>query len=86
MRKKNVFLVTGRYRDAEGNPRGDLIDAIVCGVDEQSAKAYLARTAPNFAITSFTGLLALEKRAKTAIEMLAEEKPSWLVMIEPALR
>lgn len=86
MRKKNVFLVTGRYRDAAGDPRGDLVDAIVCGINEQSARAHMEETAPNIVIASFTSLVALENRAKKAIAVLAEEKPSWLVLVEPALR
>ncbi|MEM8519054.1 hypothetical protein [Janthinobacterium sp. CAN_S7] len=86
IRKRNVFLVTGRYRDAGGMPRGDLIDCITCGVNEESARKHFEAEVPNFAIATFTGLLALEHRAKKAISVLAEEKPSWLVLVEPALR
>lgn len=85
MHKKNVFLVSGRYRGEDGNPRGGIIDCVVCGANDTSIRQYIEQSMPNFAITTVTSLLALEDRAKKIRAALAGEDGSWSVLIDPAL-
>lgn len=86
MQKKNVFLVSGRYRGVDGNPRGVIVDGVVCGATDVSTRKFIEKTMPDFVITTFTSLLALEDRAKKIRAALAGEDGSWSVMVDPALQ
>lgn len=85
MQKKHVFVVGGRYRGADGVPRGDLIQVVACGVDEVSARKFVEKTMPNLSIATLTSLLALEAQAKKVKAVLAGQDLSWSVLVEPAL-
>jgi hypothetical protein len=85
MKTKNVFVVTGRYRDVAGIPRGAIVDLVVCAQNDEAARAYVGGELPTFAVGTVTGLAALEARVKKIKAVLAQQDTSWPVYVEPAL-
>lgn len=85
MRRENVFLVAGRQGNADGDPRGEVLNHVVCGVDEESMRAYVAQVLPGFVVLSAINLLSLEQSVKKVKAVLAGEDASWLVFVEPGL-
>lgn len=76
MRKENVFLVTFRQRSADGCAIGDVVNHVVCGIDEVTVRRYLSYSMPKFVVLSVVSLLAIETMAKK-IKTAATEKTNF---------
>ena len=85
MRKENVFVVSGRPSDALGEPRGPVVNHVVCGVNEDSIRRLVAEKIPRFVIVSVVGLTVLEGAAKKVKNVLAGVDGSWSVFVEPGM-
>lgn len=86
MLKQNVFLVSGRNCSADGSPRGNVVNYVVCGADDQSVRSFTGKEIPDFAIVSLTSLVLLEERVKKIKAVLARTDTSWSVLIDPGLK
>lgn len=83
--KKNVFSVVGRYRDEAGEPRGDLVNLVVCSVDPAAVRLLMEQTAPNFAVLNVTGLVDMEEMVKKLLALVSGKDKSWQVVVDPVL-
>lgn len=64
VRKENVFVVSLRQNDANGNPSGQIVNHVVCGRDEADVRIYLTQAIPNCTVVSAVNLAMLETMAK----------------------
>lgn len=85
MRKQNVFLVSGRQSISDGDPRGAVVNFLVCSVDDDAVRRFLEQTIPEFAIFSVTSLVMLEETARKIKAVLAGEDTCWQVLTDPVL-
>lgn len=83
--KQNVFLVSGRRSVPGGDPRGEVINCLVCSTDDASIRDLLDREVADFRILSITGLVDMEATVKKMKSVLAGEDKSWQVLIDPVL-
>ena len=84
MKKSNVFVVTGRLL-VDGVPRGAIQTMVVCAPDEKGVRKLVGQKRPMFGITTVTGLVPLEARAKKVLNVLAHADTEWEVLVDPAL-
>ena len=86
MLKKNVFLVSGRTKDAgSGELRGVVLNRVVCSEGEEGVRKFLAKELPLFSIIAIVGLEALESQVRRIKGALAGDETSWPVAVDPAL-
>ena len=84
MQKQHVFVVTGR-QIVEGIPRGAIKTLVVCAVGEVGVRRVIAEQVPGLAITTITGLVALEARVRKIRGALSGVEPDWGVVVDPGL-
>ncbi len=88
MRKENVFLVTGRLSEATVSgrePRGELIQRIVCAADEPALHAFLDKSFPGFLMVGMVNLAALEETARQIKVALAAPDGALPVFVDPSM-
>ena len=85
MKMSNVFLVSGRQCDASGEPRGGLVNHVLCALSEVSMRALAAQELPGFFITSVVSLAVLDRTAKKVKNVLSGADDSWNVFVEVGL-
>lgn len=86
VRKQNVFLVSGRIRDLDGDPRGAVTNLVVCSKDETAVRRLIGQHMPDFSILSVGALTVLEDRVKKVKAVLAGHDQSWKVLVDPVLQ
>ena len=84
MKAKNVFAVTGRYRGPDGDVRGGIVEMIVCAETDEAARAFLGATIPLLAISTVTGLAAIQALERKIKAVLSANDTSWPVYVDPA--
>lgn len=84
--KQNVFLVSGRRSVPGGDPRGEVINCLVCSTDDASIRDLLEREVPDFGVLSITSLMDMEATVKKMKAVLAGADTSWQVLIDPVLQ
>jgi len=84
--KQNVFLVSGRRSVPGGDPRGEVINCLVCSVDDAAIRDLLEREVPDFRVLSITSLVNMESTVKKMKAVLAGADTSWQVLIDPMLQ
>lgn len=86
MLKKDVFLVSGRMKDAAtGELRGVVLNRVVCSEGEDGVRKLVAKDSPLFTIIAIVGLEALESQVRRIKAALARDETSWPVLVDPAL-
>lgn len=84
--KQQVFLVSGRYRaDNSSEPRGSVVNLVVCSANEEGVRALIAEKAAEFMILSVTSLISLEETARKIKATLAGNDNEWVVVVDPLL-
>lgn len=83
MRKQDVFLVSGRFCGSDGNPRGDIINYVVCAVNMDKVRSVVATASPEFAVLSVTSLVILEATVQKIKASLSGTDLRWPVLIDP---
>jgi hypothetical protein len=83
--KEHVFMVSGRYRDDAGDPRGEVLCLVVCSLDTASVRLLMEQTEPNFAILSVLSLVHLEETVKKVRSVVSGKDTSWPVVVDPIL-
>lgn len=86
MRKKNVFLVSGRNCGEDGYPQGEMVNYVVCAVSEERVRRVVAVANSDFAVVSVTPLPVLEDTVKKVKAVLAGEDTRWSVLMDPELQ
>lgn len=88
MRKENVFLVTGRHSEVTTSgrePRGELIQRIVCAADETALHEFLGRSFPGYVVVGVANLAALEETARQIKAALGTTTGSLPVYVDPSI-
>lgn len=88
MRKENVFLVTGRPSEATASgrePRGELIQRIVCAANESALHEFLESSFPGFLVVGMVNLAALEDTARQIKVALAGTAGALPVFVDPSM-
>lgn len=83
--KKNVFLVSGR-RMINNEPRGSVVNCVVCGEDENAIRLLMAQQEPMYWIVSVNNLQAMENQVKQIKAILSGESTNWLLLVDPAFQ
>lgn len=89
MLKKNVFLVTGRLKEAtSGGPelRGQLVQRVVCARDEAALHRYARTAFPEFVVIGVVNLAALEETTQRIKAALAGDAEDLLVFVDPTIQ
>lgn len=88
MRKENVFLVTGRSCEATASgrePRGELIQRVVCAANETTLHEFLEKSFPGFLVVGMVNLAALEDTARQIKGALAGTASTLQVFVDPSM-
>ncbi|KWW32389.1 MULTISPECIES: hypothetical protein [Cupriavidus] len=88
MRKENVFLVTGRLSEGTASgrePRGELIQRIVCAANEPALHEFLEQSFPGFLVVGMVNLAALEDTARQIKAALAGTAGALPVFVDPSM-
>ncbi len=85
MRKENVYLISGRQSAGGGDPRGPVMNHVVCASRPEAVTLLATAELPGFVITSTVSLLALEETVKKVKAALKQEDTDWRVLVEPGL-
>ncbi len=83
--KDHIFVVVGRQQDEAGEPRGEVINLIVCSADSKSVRLFMAENEPKFSILSVLSLVTLEDTVKQVRAVIAGKDQSYRVVIDPIL-
>lgn len=84
MQKKNVFLVSGRFRDEGGTLAGEVSEMVICSSSDDHVRQYL-RPYQLFEVVSITSLIDLEARTNKILNVLKGADKSWKVIVDPRL-
>lgn len=88
MRKENVFLVTGRLAEATPTgrePRGELLQRVVCAADEAALHEFLPKAFPGFVLVGVVNLAALEETSRQIKAALSGVGGAPQVFVDPAM-
>jgi len=84
MLKENVFVVSGRHCKG-GCPRGEVVNYVVCSLNDQTVKTFMKEQMPNYVIFAVTGLVMMEERVKQIKAALAGKDHSLSVFVDPEI-